>query len=95
MFFFADAPQALAPCLRVTARRQLLLGDSVSSLVRSENRVERRGGVEVTQTSPKVRGNVLRLAQETLLSVQVTIAGTIYTTVEVTSTDVENRRKSL
>jgi len=62
--------------------------------MRSESRVEQRGKVEVTQTSPKVRGNVLGLAQKTLLSVQVTNMGTIYTTAEVTSTDVENRRKS-
>ena len=62
--------------------------------MRSESRVEQRGKVEVTQTSPKFRGNVLGLAQKTLLSVQVTNMGTIYTTAEVTSTDVENRRKS-
>ena len=54
--------------------------DSVSSLMRSENHVEWRGGVEVIQTSPKIRGNVLGLAQKTLLSVQVTYMGTIYTT---------------
>ena len=69
--------------------------DSLSSLRRSENRVEKREVTGVTQTSPKVRGNVIGLAQKTLLSVQVTNMGTIYTTVEVTSTDVENRRKSL
>jgi len=48
--------------------------------MRSESRVEERGGREVTQTSPKIRGNVLGLAQKTLLSVTVTDMGTIYTT---------------
>ena len=79
----------------VTARWQLHLGDSVSSLMRSESRVEMRGSRWVTQTSPKLRDNVLGLAQKTLLSVQVTNTETIYTTAEVPSTDVENRRKSL
>ena len=80
-------------CYRLTATP--LVGDSLSPLRRSGSCIERRGEAEVTQTSPKVRGNVLRLAQKTLLSVEVTNMGTIYTTVEVTSTNVENRRKSL
>ena len=70
-------------------------GDSMSSLMCSESRVEVKGRVWGHTDRPKIRGKCTGIAQKTLLSIQVTNTETIYTTAKVLSTDVENRRKSL